>query len=150
MSVLINSGDTLHDSTTTKSYKNLTLQDSLIAVAVYAAQIDPYEPSKDIKGVEDLARKNSLFREKQKALRARIDKFLNSMGTGNALNTVKQAANSLTPKYRQTAFKWAIQLIFAKKMPPEEQNEILEDLKIKLSIDSNVAKRLISQRNNSR
>ena len=149
MSVLDNIGDTTQNSTT-KSYKNLTLQDSLIAIAVYAAQIDPNESSKDIKRIEDLARKNALFRENPEALRARINKFVNSMGTGNALNTVKQAANSLTPKYRQTAFKWATQLIFAKKKPPEEQNEILEDLKIKLLIDSNVAKRLINQRNNSR
>jgi hypothetical protein len=72
------------------------------------------------------------------------------MGTGNASDTVEQAANSLTPKYRQTAFKWAIQLIFAKEKPIEEQNEILEDLKIKLLIDSGDAKSLITEMNNSR
>lgn len=149
MSVLNNIGDTTQNSTT-KPYKNLTLQDSLIAIAVYAAQIDPNESSKDIKRIEDLARKNALFREKPEALRARINKFVNFIGTGNPLDTVKQAANSLTPKYRQTAFKWSTQLILAKKKLPKEQNEILEDLKIILSISSNVAKRLITQKNNSR
>jgi hypothetical protein len=149
MSVLNYIGGTTRNSTT-KSYKNLTLQDSLIAVAVYAAQIDPNESSKDIKRIEDLARKNALFRENPEALRARINKFVNSIGTGDPLDTVKQAANSLTPKYRETAFKWSTQLILAKKKLPEEQSEILEDLKIILSIDSNVAKRLIIQKNNSR
>jgi hypothetical protein len=143
MSVLNYIGDTTQNSTT-KSYKNFTLQDSLIAVAVYAAQIDPNESSKDIKRIEDLARKNALFRENPEALRARINKFVNSMGIGNPLDTVKRAANSLTPKYRETAFKWATQLILAKKKISEEQNEILEDLKIKLSIDSRVAKKLIT------
>lgn len=143
MSVLNYIGDTTQNSTT-KPYKNLTLQDSLIAVAVYAAQIDPNESSKDIKRIEDLARKNALFRENPEALRARINKFVNSIGTGNPLDTVKRAANSLTPKYRETAFKWATQLILAKKKISEEQNEILEDLKIKLSIDSRVAKKLIT------
>jgi hypothetical protein len=51
MSVPNNISATSKDSTT-KSYKNLTLQDSLIAVAVYAAQIDPNEPYKDIKRIE--------------------------------------------------------------------------------------------------
>jgi hypothetical protein len=143
MSVINYIGDTTQNSTT-KSYKNFTLQDSLIAVAVYAAQIDPNESSKDIKRIEDLARKNALFRENPEALRARINKFVNSMGIGNPLDTVKRAANSLTPKYRETAFKWATQLILAKKKISEEQNEILEDLKIKLSIDSRVAKKLIT------
>jgi hypothetical protein len=143
MSVLNYIGDTTQNSTT-KSYKNFTLQDSLIAVAVYAAQIDPNESSKDIKRIEDLARKNALFRENPEALRARINKFVNSMGIGNPLDTVKRAANSLTPKYRETAFKWATQLILAKKKISEEQNEILENLKIKLSIDSRVAKKLIT------
>jgi hypothetical protein len=147
MSVLNNIGDTTQNSTT-KSYKNLTIQDSLIAIAVYAAQIDPNESLKDIKRIEDLAQKNPLFRENPRALRARINKFVNSIGTGNPINTVKQAANSLTPKYRQTAFKWSTQLILAKKKRPKEQNEILEDLKIILSIDRNVAKRLITQKNN--
>ncbi|MEJ2727300.1 MAG: hypothetical protein P8185_02120 [Deltaproteobacteria bacterium] len=112
MSVISHMGDTARDSTT-KSYKNLTLQDSLIAVAVYAAQIDPHDPSKDIKRIEDLAIKNTLFKEKPEALRARINKFVNSMGTGDPLDTVKRAAKSLTPKYRKTAFKWATQLILA-------------------------------------
>jgi hypothetical protein len=149
MSALSNIGDTTRNSTT-KSYKNLTLQDSLIAVAVYAAQMDPYEPSKDIKRVEDLAKKNPLFKEKPEALRARINKFVQSMGTGNPLDTIKRAAYSLTPKYRETAFKWATQLILAKKKLSEEQNEIFEDLKIILSIDSSVAKRLINLKKTSR
>ena len=149
MPVLSNIGDPTIDSTT-KSYENLTLQDSLIVVAVYAAKIDPYEPSKDIKRVEDLAIKNTLFKEKPEALRARINKFVNSMGTGDPLDTVKRAAKSLTPKYRKTAFKWATQLILAKKKLSAEQNEILEDLKIILSVDSKVAKRLIPQKNTSR
>ena len=143
MSVPDNISATSKDSTT-KSYKNLTLQDSLIAVAVYAAQIDPNEPYKDIKRIEALANKIALFTEKPDALRARINKFVNSMGIGNSLDTVKRAANSLTPEYREIAFKWAAQLILAKWKLSEQQYEILEDLKIKLSIDNRVAKKLIT------
>jgi hypothetical protein len=143
MSAPNNISATSKDSTT-KSYKNLTLQDSLIAVAVYAAQIDPNEPHKDIKRIEALANKNTLFTEKPEALRARINKFVNSMGIENPLDTVKRAANSLTPEYREIAFKWAVHLISTKKKLSEQKYQILEDLKIKLSIDSRVAESLIT------
>jgi hypothetical protein len=143
MSVPNNISATSKDSTT-KSYKNLTLQDSLTAIAVYAAQIDPKEPYEDIKRIEALAKKNTLFTEKPEALRSRINKFVNSMSIGNPLDTVKRAANSLTPEYREIAFKWAAHLISAKKKLSEQQYEILEDLKIKLSIDSRVAEKLIT------
>jgi hypothetical protein len=131
---------------TPKTHKNLTFQDSLIAVAVYAAQIDPNEPDKDIKRIEDLAEKNPLFREEPKKLRARINKFINSMCIGNPLDTIGRAANSLTPKYRETAFKWASELVLAEGELSEEQNEILDWLRAKLSIDSKVAKRFIAKK----
>lgn len=135
---------------TTKAHKNLTFQDSLIAVAVYAAQIDPDEPDKDIKRIEDLAKKNPLFRQEPKKLRHRINKFVNIMRKGNPLDTIGLAANSLTPKYRRTAFRWASELILAEKELSEKQNEILDWLRIKLSIDSKSAKRFIAEKSYSR
>jgi hypothetical protein len=135
---------------TPKTHKNLTFQDSLIAVAVYAAQIDPNEPDKDIKRIEDLAKKNPLFEEKPKELRARINKFVNSMRIGNPLDTIGLAANSLTPRYRETAFKWASELVLAEGELSEEQNEILDWLRAKLSIDSKVAKRFIAKKSKGR
>jgi hypothetical protein len=66
------------------------------------------------------------------------------MGIENPLDTVKRAANSLTPEYREIAFKWAVHLISTKKKLSEQKYQILEDLKIKLSIDSRVAESLIT------
>lgn len=131
-----------------KFHKNLTFQDALIAIAVYAAQIDPSEPHSDIKQIENLAKEYPLFNEDAKALRARINKFVNSMQNENSLDIVKRAAYSLTPGYRETAFKWAAQLIQAKDELSEGQNEIIDELKIKLSIDANTAKKIIPQNSN--
>ncbi|MGD8765510.1 MAG: tellurite resistance TerB family protein [Desulfobacteraceae bacterium] len=149
MSVLNNISVNTNISST-KTQKNLTLQDSLIAIAVYAAQIDPDNPNDDIKRIEDLAKNNPLFREEPKALRARINKFINSMRVGNPLDTVGIAAMSLTPKYRKIAFKWAIELVLAEGKLSEEQNEILERLRIKLSIDSKAANKFITENSHSR
>jgi len=149
---MVDSNNTGVDShvSTTKTHKNLTFQEALIAIAVYAAQIDPDKPDHDIKRIEDLAKKNPLFNEEPQELRARINKFVNSMRIGNPLDTVGLAANSLTPKYRETAFKWASELVLAEEELSEEQNEILDWLRIKLSIDSKAAKNFIAAKSSGR
>jgi hypothetical protein len=133
----------------TKACENLTLQDSLIAIAVYAVQADPDNPDDDIKRIESLAKKYPLFKEEPKKILARICKFVNSMSIGNPLDTVGLAARSLTPKYRETAFKWTIELVSAEGELSEEQNEIIERLRIKLSIDSKAAKKFIAEKSKS-
>jgi hypothetical protein len=148
MSNLINTGIETNVSTT-KPHKNLTFQDALIAIAVYSAQIDPNEPGQEIKRIEDLAEKNTLFREDPKTLRARINKFVNSMRVGDPLEIVAVAANSLTPEYREIAFKWASELILAEGEPTEEKSKMLDRIKTSLSIKSRVAKSFIAEKTNS-
>jgi hypothetical protein len=127
----------------TKTHRNLTLQNAIIAIAVYAAQIDRNNPNYGIKRIEDLAKKSSLFKEESKQILTRIYKFVNSMSVGDPLETVEVAAKSLTPKYRETAYKWATELVSSERKLSEEQNEILDWLRVKLSIDSNVASKTI-------
>jgi hypothetical protein len=137
MSVL-NSISVNTNVSSTKTHRNLTLQNAIIAIAVYAAQIDRNNPNDDIKRIENLAKKSSLFKEESKQILTRIYKFVNSMSVGDPLEIVEVAAKSLTPKYRETAYKWATELVSSGRKLSEEQNEILVWLRIKLSIDSNV------------
>jgi len=149
MSVL-NNANVDPNISSTKTYKNLTLQDALIAIAVYAAQIDPDNPKDNIRQIENLAKKNSLFKGESNEISDRILKFVSLLRNGNPMDIVEIAAMSLTAKYKQMAFEWAVELVCADKELSEEQNEILDWLRIKLSIDSHVANKIIHQKSKSR
>jgi hypothetical protein len=129
----------------TKTHKNLTFQEALIAIAVYAAQIDPDESNHDIKRIVDIAKKNPLFKEEPKELQARIKESVNSMRIGDPLDIVEIAANSLPSEYKRIAFKWASELILDQGQPSEEKKEILDWIRVKLSIESKAAKRFIAE-----
>jgi hypothetical protein len=68
------------DISGTKPTKNLTFQDAIIAVAVYASQLDPHDCDEDIEEIQSLAQNHPLFNEDSERTRSRIYKFANYTG----------------------------------------------------------------------
>jgi hypothetical protein len=132
------------DISGTKPKKNLTIQDAIIAIAVYAGQLKPYDCEVGIKKIQSLAQKNPLFSEDSESTRSRINKFANSMNAGKAKEFVNLAAASLTLKLKKIAFEWAVELSLDEECSLGKRQNLLEDLRILLAIDNQIANRIVS------
>jgi len=130
----------------TKPWENLSLQDALIIVAMYAIQLDPAaKDDKKARRIADLAKEHPLFSEESVDIVARIHRVIKSTDMADLPQAVDQAAKSLTLKLRQTAFEWAAELAVDGGSLPEEKKEIVEQLRTKLFIDTHSANKIISE-----
>jgi hypothetical protein len=130
------------DLSSTKPKENLTVQDAIIAVAVFASQLDPNDCDEDIKKIQSLAQNHPLFSEDSDRIRSRIYKFANYMGTENAEKLVNLAAGSLTSEMKNFAFTWAMKLFLDEDGELGNKENLLDDLRIQLAIDSHIAKKI--------
>lgn len=126
---------------------NLTLQDSLIVVAVYVnAMLANLGRNKNgIHRIKSLAGKHPLFREKSEVILSRIYKYTNLLKTRDRCTAVGSAAESLTPRLRKTAFEWALHLVIDNGILTKEARTILAELRKLLSIDRQVAQNIIDK-----
>ena len=130
----------------TKPWENLSLQDALIIIAMYATQLDPAaKDKKKVRRIADLAKEHPLFSEKSADVVARIHRLVESSDMADLDQAVDQAVKSLTLKLRQTAFEWAAELAAGSGSLPEENQEIMEQLRTKLFIDTHSAKKIINE-----
>jgi hypothetical protein len=88
----------------------LTVQDALIVLAVYAAEIDPDDCTKEVGQIHELARDHPFFEESSEDLRARINKFANVAGSGNFHQLLDLAVASLADEHKKTAYEWSAAL----------------------------------------
>lgn len=130
----------------TKPWENLSLQDALTIIAMYAAQLDPAaKDDEKVRRIADLAKEHPLFSEKSADIVARIHRLAKSTDMANLLQTVDQAAKSLTLKLRRTAFEWAAELAVGSGSLSEGKQEIVEQLRTKLFIGTHSASKIINE-----
>jgi len=132
-----------NDASISKPYKNLTFQDALIVIAVYAMQIYVTKDYKDIDRVASLAEGHSLFQGNIEDIISKIYRLTNMLPKEDPINLVSLAAKSLTFELRETAFEWAVELLGNNEVLSKDKLEKLDQLKYILEIDSNVANKLI-------
>jgi tellurite resistance protein len=129
----------------TKPWENLSLQDALTIIAMYAAQLDPAaKDDEKVRRIAALAKKHPLFSEKSAAIVARIHRLAESVDIADFPQAVDQAVKSLTLKLRQTAFEWAAGLAVDNGILSNEKQELVEQLRTKLYIDTNTANKIIN------
>lgn len=129
----------------TKPNENLTVQDAMIAVAVYASQLDPHDCDDDFKKIQSLAQEHPLFSEDSERTRSRIYKFANYMSAEKPEQFVNLAAASLTPETKKIAFTWAAELSIDNEYKRRKSQNLLDDLRIQLAIDNHLADKIIGQ-----
>ena len=129
----------------TKPTKNLSLQDAIIAVAVYASQLDPNDCEEDIKKIQSLAQDHPLFDEDPEKTRSRIYRFANYMSTEKTEEFVNLAAASSTLGTKKIAYKWAVELSLDEEGSLGEKRKLLEDLSIRLAITADIADKIIGE-----
>jgi hypothetical protein len=130
----------------TETFADLTVQDALTIIAVFAAQMVPDHCEEDVRRIEAIAENHPEFVETKENIFKRINKFANSMiAADEQLEAVEIASDVLTPKLQKTAFELAAEVALSDKVLTDEKKTVLGTLETKLSIDSKFARQIIDK-----
>jgi hypothetical protein len=121
----------------------LPIEDALLTIAICAAESGKKAGFSYIPGLVALALANPLYSEKIESLRKRIYHLVNAITVGDQEKFVDLAIKSLPSELKETALKWAADVVVANGILADEKKQFLEELAAKLSIDSSVAERII-------
>ena len=126
-------------------FEDLTMQEALTIIAVYAAQIDPEKCQDDVKRIVATAERFPEFVAKKESIFSFVNKFINSMQAIDSQKAVEIAANGLTTEMRKSAFKLAAEVALPDKVLTDEKKSLLDSLETKLSISSEFAQKTIEK-----
>ncbi|PLX54197.1 MAG: hypothetical protein C0611_01310 [Desulfobacteraceae bacterium] len=126
-------------------FEDLTIQEALTIIAVYAAQMDPKKCEDDVKRIVATAERFPEFVAKKESIFSFVNKFINSMQAIDSQKAVEIAANGLTTELRKTAFKLAAEVALPDKVLTDKKKSVLDSLESKLSISSEFAQKTIEK-----
>jgi hypothetical protein len=126
-------------------FEDLTIQEALTIIAVYAAQMDPKKCADDVKRIVATAERFPEFVAKKESIFSFVNKFTNSMQAIDSQKAVEIAANGLTTELRKTAFKLAAEVALPDMVLTDKKKLVLDRLETKLSISSDYAKKTIER-----
>lgn len=146
---MINSYETerKNDAYKSRPFRKLVVQDAIIIIAIYAAQIDPYHSEEEINRIERIAESYPVCVEKKKGILSRINLFVNEMRRVDKDNAFEIAMEMLTPELRKTAFELAAEVVITGNKLLDQKKEILEKLMEKMSIETQFAGKFIERLN---
>ena len=122
-------------------FDNLTVQDAITVIVLYAARLDTKDCQKEIDRISDFLNSDALFSEKYSETRDRLNKFQNSMEKVTPLRAIEKAVKVLTPELRQKAFMLAARM--GKAAQEIRTIKILERLASKLLIEKEIFQKTI-------
>ena len=123
-------------------FDDLTVQDAVTIIVLYAAQIEIENDKEDLAGrIMTFLSKDAFFNEDHSYTIARINKFVNSMGEVNPLNAIEKAAKMLTSELRHKSFTLAAKI--GKATQELRTTKILESLASKLAIEKEIVDKTI-------
>ena len=126
-------------------FEDLTIQEALTIIAVYAAQIDPEKCEDDVKRIVAAAERLPEFVAKKESIFSIVNKFVNSMEAIDSQKAVEIAANGLTTELCKKAFKLAAEVALPDKVLTDKKKSVLESLESKLSISREFAQKTIEK-----
>jgi hypothetical protein len=131
-------------------FEDLTIQEALTIIAVYAAQMDPKKCEDDVKRIVATAERFPEFVAKKESIFSFVNKFINSMQAIDSQKAVEIAANGLTTELRKTAFKLAAEVALPDKVLTDKKKSVLDSLETKLSISSEFAQKTLKSLSHER
>lgn len=126
-------------------FEDLTIQEALTIIAVYAAQIDPEKCEDDVKRIVAAAERLPEFVAKKESIFSIVNKFANSMEAIDSQKALEIAANGLTTELCKTAFKLAAEVALPDKVLTDKKKSVLDSLESKLSISREFAQKTIEK-----
>jgi len=122
--------------------ETLTPQDALLTVALCTASTDAGDDKGCLQRLAELARSHSLFSDELDAVRPKIEALFPLVHSTDSEVAIGLAATSLTPELRETAFKWAVNMVLNNGSPSEEKKMFLGKLVIQFMIDMEIADKI--------
>ena len=136
-----------NDAYKSRPFRKLVVQDAIIIIAIYAAQIDPSHSEEEINRIERIAESYPVCVEKKKGILSRINLFVNEMRKVDRDKAFEMAMEMLTPELRKTAFEMAAEVVITGNKLLDQKREILEKLIEKMSIETQFAGKFIERLN---
>ena len=136
-----------NDAYKSRPFRKLVVQDAIIIIAIYAAQIDPSHSEEEINRIERIAESYPVCVEKKKGILSRINLFVNEMRKVDRDKAFEMAMEILTPELRKTAFELAAEVVITGNKLIGQKREILEKLMEKMSIETQFAGKFIERLN---
>ena len=128
-------------------FRKLMVQDAIIIIVIYAAQIDLSCSEEEIKRLEGIAEHCPACVEKKKGIFSRINLFVNEMRKVDREKAFEIAMEMLTPELRKTAFELAAEVVITGNELPDQKRKTLEKLVTKMSIETQFAAKVIERLN---
>jgi len=128
-------------------FKKLGVQDAIAVIAIYAARIGPDSGEEEIKRIRGIAAHSPVCVGRKKDIYSRVNLFVNKMRRVDREKALEIAIEALTPELRKTAFKLAVEAIFAGNALPNQKRMILEKIATKMSIETQIAAKAIEKLN---
>ena len=130
----------------TDTFDDLTVQEALTIIAVFAAQMAPDNCEEDIMRIGAIAMDHPEFVETKENILKRINKFLNAMlAADDQIRAVEIANTVLTTKLRNKAFELAAEVALLDRVLTDEKKAVLDTLENKLSINGEFAQKAIEK-----
>ena len=126
--------------------ENLTVQDALTIIAVYAAQIDPKDCEKDINRIGAILERRPEFDEKREKILTRINYYANSIEALDLHKAVEVATDVLkTPALKKSAFALAAKAALPDNILTDDGKDILEKIAARLYLDDDFVQQAIAK-----
>jgi len=142
-----NEGTSEKDRLKFSPFRKLMVQDAIIIVTIYAAQIDPSCSEEEVKRIEGIAERCPVCVEKEKGIFSRINLFMNEMRKVGREKALEIAMEVLSPELRKTTFELAAEVVIKGNTRPDQKTRILEELVTKMSIETQFAATIIERLN---
>jgi hypothetical protein len=127
----------------TRPLEGIKLQEALVIIAVYAAQLDYQNCEADVQRIEAILERHELFVARKKAIFSLINKFVNEMEVSGSQKALEIAADTLTPEQRNIGFELAVEVALPDGILTAEKKKMFDMLRAQLSIDSDFAQAAI-------
>ncbi len=143
----LNEGASEKDRLKFSPFRKLMVQDAIIIITIYAAQIDPSCSEEEVKRIESIAERCPVCVEKEKGIFSRINLFVNEMRKVGREKALVIAMEVLPPELRNTAFELAAEVVMTGNELPDQKRKILEKLVKKMFIEAQFAATVIERLN---
>jgi tellurite resistance protein len=121
----------------------LYINDALLTISVCAAGADEEYSPEETDRIVALTLANNMFRNEAETVKKRVFHLVNSISAGERQAALDRAVKSLPEEMKETAFAWAIDVITADGILPDENREFIWELAAKLSVGSEIAAEII-------
>ncbi len=113
----------------------MLVQDALLLVVVYAAQIDSDNSESQIKQIATIAENCPVCVENAKGTLTRIYRIVNALQLIEPEKAMVMAVETLNPELRKTAFEFAADVLSSLEVLPDRKRTVLDELAGTLSIN---------------